>query len=248
MHTREFIFALQRELSEVCPDAIILLGGSYLYGDATEKSDIDFYCITSLWRFSFCRKKIREVKAQHANVTFNCLILTKLLFDCGYYYIYGQKIDGEVLAARYNQKQAVFTSLKFAQYFYIKSRCHPQVENFHRKCLQKIAITKFCLRYSGKETVALTKIALRPFYPESNADLENVLNNLYSECQPFFSFNFLNYYVYNIKFLRKGIWLFLFGNPDTIITRKMLEAIRQNNYSSNLEVWLDKFIFPAIIE
>lgn len=59
------------------------------------------------------------------------------------------------------------------------------------------------------------------------------------------SFSFSNYLIYNLKFIPKGDFQFLFCNPDKKIINLLKEKVKQN---SNLGLSaIEKIVFPVII-
>ncbi len=59
------------------------------------------------------------------------------------------------------------------------------------------------------------------------------------------SFSLLNYLIYNLKFIPKGDFQFLFCNPDKKIINLLKEKVKENNNSGISAI--EKIVFPVII-
>lgn len=59
------------------------------------------------------------------------------------------------------------------------------------------------------------------------------------------SFSFSNYLIYNLKFIPKGDFQFLFCNPDKKIINLLKEKVKQSNNSGIFAI--EKIVFPVII-
>lgn len=59
------------------------------------------------------------------------------------------------------------------------------------------------------------------------------------------SFSFSNYFIYNLKFIPKGDFQFLFCNPDKKIINLLKEKVKENS-NAGLST-IEKIVFPVII-
>ncbi len=59
------------------------------------------------------------------------------------------------------------------------------------------------------------------------------------------SFSLSNYFIYNLKFIPKGDFQFLFSNPDKKIINLLKEKVKQNS-NAGLSA-IEKIVFPVII-
>lgn len=113
---------MHKKLQDIFPGGLVLLGGSYLYGEASEKSDVDFYAIIS-WRDFFERgeflHRIKALKLDYPElkVTF----MPRLLFRRGWYYVYGKDLGGALHCSKINRKIIFRNAVKLSYFHYVNS-------------------------------------------------------------------------------------------------------------------------------
>ena len=145
------ITALQAELAALFPRRLVLLGGSYLYQEATEHSDIDFYIIVPL-SVLFWRKKIYQkinvLKKKFSNLNFSVMFVPNILFYLGGYYIYGQDLKKEIHCSTINKKQLFRTCLKLAWWHFFQAAACPDLAKKQKhlyKAAQQTATALFII-------------------------------------------------------------------------------------------------------
>lgn len=122
MFSSATIEKIQRELQALNSSALVLLGGSYLYGEATEESDVDFYAVLgvkSLLAYFWYRRKILALKDRHFTVDFRVMIVPRFIFKRGWYYIYGRDLRGKIHSPTINESLILRNSLKLAFFHYV---------------------------------------------------------------------------------------------------------------------------------
>ena len=98
MYSPAIISQIHSELQALNSSALVLLGGSYLYGEAGEESDVDFYLICPWWQLFFLqsyKKLMSELRKKFPNVVFSLMVVPRWLKHHGYY-IYGRDTSGKI--------------------------------------------------------------------------------------------------------------------------------------------------------
>lgn len=122
MYTPELIAGLHSQLQTSLPSTTVLLGGSYAYNEANEGSDVDFYVVLSSWQlvlYPSIKKAIALIKDNNTGVRINVMLVPRILFERGFYYIHGVDTSGNGTISATNTKAFVTTTLKLALLHYI---------------------------------------------------------------------------------------------------------------------------------
>lgn len=144
MYRKENINSIHKQLSSIYSFGQVLLGGSHLYSEANEDSDLDFYLISNLrWFLNYVRHKefIKEIKEKNPNI--QLMLVPTLFFKRGWYYIYGQDVSGEIRISKINRKVIFRNSLKLACFHYLSFLLSNQTEEkrkFLIKSAQQVAV------------------------------------------------------------------------------------------------------------
>ncbi len=121
MLKKEDIAKIHRKLSEIYGSGTVLLGGSYLYGEAEEGSDLDFYLISNLhWFINYIRHKELLTELKENFPILRVMLVSRMFFKRGWYYIYGRDISGKAHVSGVNKKIIFRNSLKLACFHYLK--------------------------------------------------------------------------------------------------------------------------------
>lgn len=145
MYAQEMIAEIHNRLQSTIPDSLVLLGGSYLYGEATEDSDLDFYAICrwcDLLTFQRYRKSIEAVKSKYKEVRCNITIVPRFLFKRGWYYVYGKDVSGKIHQSAIYPTLIIRNALKLAYYHYLRALVSDDLAARQRcftKCAQQLA-------------------------------------------------------------------------------------------------------------
>jgi|GEM_PF-2236580 len=118
---QENIRSIHKNLSSIYSFGTILFGGSYLYGEAEEASDLDFYLISNFrWFLNYIRHKelLKEIKEK--NPTVQLMLVPGIFFRRGWYYIYGRDNHGDIKISKINKKVIFRNSLKLACFHYLR--------------------------------------------------------------------------------------------------------------------------------
>lgn len=272
MFTPEEIIKIHEKLVMLFPESLVLFGGSYLYNEATEDSDLDFYVISNFFGYKHKDKIsfIFELKREWPKV--KIMFLPRLFYKMGLYYIHGADINGAMFsnASRINRKIAFRNAMKLAYFHYLRAFDENDIEKKKR-----------CVKKSSKQlafALNLNSSLIEPLFSGENlriaqnyapADCRSVLGEIFAgniNAENFFNiareyknlldyvisvnkkylrFSAINYLIYNGKFLKKGDFRFLFSNPDKKILKKARNA-KITDTSNSLQE-LGKIIFPIYI-
>jgi hypothetical protein len=122
MLNRLALTAIHRQIAELFSPHLVLLGGSYFKNTASADSDLDFYLIVN-WLFLFFRKKYQfrlwEVKKNFPQL--RVMLVPKIFFKCGWYYIEGQSLSGELIKSKIDKKSIFRTATKLKLFYKLKS-------------------------------------------------------------------------------------------------------------------------------
>lgn len=273
MLKREFLQQLHAELQSITKKCLVLLGGSYVYGESTRESDVDFFIIVPVWKLFSFRAEIRAWKSKYPQVALNIMIVSRPAFKYGWYYVYGRTLEGELFAAPINKRVIIMSALKFAYYHYLKhelAKSEEERTEALKKIAQKIAIIETVREYKEQATPPLAtsyikrrlvgkggfEWALEVLEAKANGGalpkvpsdlLLKSLTREYQLCKEYATFSMRDYCVYNVKFLAKGRALFLLGNPDTIILAKIRHSLELKEDLAKLHHELTSIIFPVIM-
>ncbi len=124
MYTHSQIQSLHLRLKTLFSGSQVWLGGSYLYGEAHETSDLDFYVISSFpWRIFWQRQhfaaSIVALKNEFIISKLNIFVTPKIFFRLGWYYIYGQDDTGLIYKSKLNPKIIFRNCIKLAYFHYL---------------------------------------------------------------------------------------------------------------------------------
>ncbi len=128
MYTSVTIKQLHHALQALDPSALVLLGGSYLYDEAVEESDVDFYFIIPSWKIFFLKKFkkiIQNLKQRFSGVNFSVMIVPQWLRRHGYY-IYGKDVSGKIHTWELPISILIRNCLKLAYFNYLRSMVEPK--------------------------------------------------------------------------------------------------------------------------
>ena len=254
MYSLETISQIHTQLQTIAPHNQVLLGGSYLYGEANDESDVDFYCICPWLQFFVLgnlKKKIQNVKANYPEVRFSVMLVPRWLLRTGYY-IYGQTVDGEVHSWPLPYAALVRNCVKLAYFNYL--RFLVVSENKTRnlaKAAKQLAVATLAARgeINFKEPIFSWRYLRSHLgnFAETGPDVGKALQNAPEQFGRFFCFSWSNYILYNAKFLLRGNPLFLLANPDKMILKIASDGFKKSNNFSELYSRIRKIVFPVVI-
>ncbi len=254
MHSAELIKEIHQALQNLAPQNLVLLGGGYLYGEANEDSDVDFYCLCPWWRLFFLKRykqKITDLKKSFPEINFSVMLVPHLLERFGYY-IYGRDLKGAVHTWPLPLPALIKNCLKLAYYNYLKYLVLAEDKDRNlAKTVKQLAVATL----AGQGKIDFTKPIFswqyinshleEPATPDTNIGIN--LTRFYHQFLPHFTFSWSNYLIYNIKFLSRGNPLFLFKNPDKMIVHRIVAGIQQNNNPQEFLKEIKQIVFPVII-
>ncbi len=282
MYPADTIKKIHRELSTLFASHKVLLGGSYLYGHATDQSDLDFYIITTFpwsifWHHQHYATLVNNLKTELNTPNLKILIVPKLFFRLGWYYIYGQDIDGKIYCSKVNKKIIFRTTIKLAYFHYLGFLVKTnKAERWCalRKTAQQLAaaiviysdaplvqpifsttnLIKQLTALGNKEYLVLIKILSTsdqtPTELEQNEwsrGVRTLLNQVFEQGKTWLSFYFPNYLIYNLRFIPKGNFQFLFTNPDRRIITELSSGVKSNeNRAEQYEIIKQKVLSVLI--
>lgn len=254
MYSSEIISQIHKQLQTIAPHNQVLLGGSYLYGEANDESDVDFYCICPWWQFFVLnnfKRKIHDVKENYPEIHFSVMLVPKWLLRTGYY-IYGQTTKGEVCSWPLPYAALVRNCVKLAYFNYLRFLVVPEnkVRNL-AKAAKQLAVAKLAARgeINFKEPIFSWRYLRSHLgnFAETESDVGAVLRAAPEQFGRFFCFSWSNYILYNAKFLLRGNPLFLFANPDKMILKIVSDGFKKSSNFSELYSRIRKIVFPVVI-
>ncbi|MSU75659.1 MAG: hypothetical protein EXS55_04050 [Candidatus Magasanikbacteria bacterium] len=139
MYSPETISQIHSQLQALDPSALVLLGGSYLYGEAGEESDVDFYFVCPNWRIFFLKrlkKLINDLKQRFSEVDFTVMIVPRWLRHDGYG-IYGRDTRGKIHSWALPIPTLIRNCLKLAYFNYLRSIVEPTRKDRNRLKVKK---------------------------------------------------------------------------------------------------------------
>lgn len=283
MYSHELISEIHHHLQKAFPHNTILLGGSYLYGEATEDSDIDFYAICQ-WRdifgFASYRQKIEKLKDEFFTVRWNVTIVPQALYNQGWYYVYGREITGKIQQSAIYHKLIIRNSLKLAFFHYLSSFSTTSNREHQKKLVKSAQQLAAALLFFEKI------FSFKPFFSTTNlikqlgnirslntaplvellrsklektelteerlrylsSQLSSVLLRAKEELGEIWNqFSWVNYCLYNARFILKGNPLFLFTNPDKMVLQKLTTAVQNKSTAAGVIASLKEIVFPVIV-
>ena len=214
MLTAETIKKIHERLAELFPKNLILLGGSYTTGTATEDSDLDIFLICD-WMFFLNRKKyqplVADLKKQYPIL--EIMLVPKMFFKHGWYNVTGKDVAGKEYTS-YQNKKIFFRNAAKLAYFYLLKSALGQNKDYWKK--QSDKQTKVAKNMLGDETA-----------------------------EKFLKFSWANYLIYNLKFIPKGNFQFMFCNPDKKIINDLKQMVSKNDTSRFKK--MEEIVFPVIM-
>ena len=257
MYSPDTIREIHQSLQALDPSALVLLGGSYLYGEAGEESDVDFYLVCSLWRLFFLRpykKLMSELRKKFPYVDFSLMVVPRWLKRHGYY-IYGQDVMGKIHSWAVPMAVLVRNCLKLAFFNFLRSKVEykgkerniaktkKQLAVAYLAAIGEIDFSKpiFSWQYIHSHAVISSGV------PSNSGRVEKSLGLAAKQFLSYFSFSWSNYLFYNVRFLLRGNPLFLFKNPDKMIIKRLKEGFDNNEDPASLYKEIKEIIFPVII-
>ena len=259
MYSAEEIKTAHTGLADIFKRGKVLFGGSYLYGDATEQSDLDFYLICSFHDFFYYRRRpeiINAVKSRFSGV--RLMIIPKIFFSLGWYYVYGRNLDGEIEISGISGKTIFRNSLKLACLHYLSSllangeaersvslsksanqvNVAAIVRSLPMICRKREPIFSRKFMHAKLKQLDISDCGCEPF---------NAINRLYNSADDLLNFSFSNYFIYNIRFILRGNFAFLTKNPDKYILDRIISGISGGNNLKQLHDEMSEIIFPVYI-
>lgn len=271
MYTREFLRTLQRELAEAAPGGTVLLGGSYAYGEATSTSDVDFYIICPWYKLFSYHTSVRAWKKSHSNLQITVMVVPSFALVSGWYYVYGETVEGQVITSFFNKNSIITSALILGYFYWLKYHVATTQEEKTLAVVslaKKISFIDTACNYSKNDTPALCWSMMRRSVSKSSPwahtilqarmdgtlkdqvmpeDMLQTLSKLYEDNKEHVRFSLTAYLAYNALAIRHGKWLFLFGNPATIILLKIRRGLENNVEPSKLYEEVQSIIYPSVV-
>jgi len=241
MLTADTLNGLRDEIQKLTAgNSLVLLGGSYFVGNATQKSDVDFFVIVScLSFFDIWRKKekIIKIKNKYSNqVIVNIAVIPKLFYKLGWFYIYGIDQKGKKYISKFNRDLILRNAFKLSAFYGLKFLSSGD-DNWKRKAGKQLAIIK--MLSENKDLQILERVDSVDWSPE---ELLRQLPVGFFDC-----FSLSNYLIYNLWFLSKLNFNFLFCNPDKKVWKELLNFFKMGDRAKEKLLWLEKHVFPVVI-
>lgn len=254
MYPTALIAEIHRELEKIYNRGLVLLGGSYLYGEAEENSDLDFYVICP-WRafFYYCRHKELAAGIKTTYPQISLMIVPKWFFKKGWYYIYGRDLREKICASPINKKIIWRNCLKLACFSYLKfllSAEHTPRQRYLLKAARLLAAALSLENLKGKSEPLFTADSLKGAMAKLAINGEDLLPALKSAWQggrANLSFSLANYLIYNFRFLPKGHLDFLGRDPDKFILDKFFSGFETGKDLNELAIAMQKIVFPVFV-
>ncbi len=274
MYSNADIAAIHQQIKKLYGHSLILLGGSYAYGEATPESDVDFYLIAPLVRILYYRFTKSKNKLKRYPGT-NLILIPQSFYRRGWYYVYGKDDCGSIHYTPINKPIVFRNSLKLSYFNYLKFLITDgAAKSYHLAKAIKCAITAQAMIEGGQfDSPLLSKgfIASRLRSDTNNvwSAFTNVLEKgvmnqmelqllgdtflnlttaLYTTHKDMLRFSFVNYLIYNLKFLLwQGKVTFLFRNPDKFILEKIDSGLARGVEPQKLYQQVAQIIFPIVM-
>lgn len=266
MYSPTIIGNIFANLQAINKQALVLLGGSYLTGEATKDSDLDFYFIDSVINLLKLKTKIIKITKDFPDVKLNVMLVPWFFYKRGWYYVYGQSLDEKIHSSPINKPLIIRNCLKLAYLHYFKAlaaNSNYELDKSARELslilLLVNNITPNPLRSKKSLLTEISKIN-----SDQTVKLKNILTDtqdfkinsvavlqccsvVLSLTKPYLRFNFSNYIIYNLFFLRHLNPLFLLSNPDIMVLNKIKKYLELNVEPANILKVINKVVFPVII-
>ena len=122
MLTSQAVKDIHQALQALFSDSVVLLGGSYWTGEATDASDLDFYILRPLGHFFAYKRQlpaVEKLKQHYSGTTINCMVMPRFFYDHGWYFVVGVSVNGKIWQSPLNKKIIFRTAIKLAYWNYI---------------------------------------------------------------------------------------------------------------------------------
>ncbi len=260
MYSLETISQIHHKLQALDPSALVLLGGSYLYGEAGEESDVDFYLICPLWQLFFLKpykNLVGDLRKRFPDVDFSLMVVPRWLREHGYY-IYGQDVNGKIHSWAVPTSVLVRNCLKLAYFNFLRSKVeYKGIERNIAKTKKQLAVAYMAT--TGK--IDFNKAIFSREYIQSHEasisrlggvgvgedNLSQALQQACHQLLSYLTFSWSNYLLYNVRFLLRGNPLFLFKNPDKMIVKRLADGLHGGEDYKKLYQEIKEIIFPVKI-
>lgn len=143
MLSAEKVTEIHSTLTKIFPSNLILLGGSYAQGNATEDSDLDIFLICD-WSFFFSRKKYQPLTKDLKNKfpQLKIMLVPKIFFKYGWYKVSGTDISGKKYSSPLNKKIIFRNAVKLAYFYLLKSARSDRGDYWKKQSDKQAAIAK----------------------------------------------------------------------------------------------------------
>ena len=263
MFSAKTITQIHHSLQQIFSHSTVLLGGSYLYNEATEDSDVDFYVICNLadyFSFRQYKKLVQPIKEKYPNIS---MMLVPKILQKYLYYIYGQDIREQIVELPTNKNVIVKNCLKLAYYNYC-SYLALKDEKYLSKAVKQIKALTAILKTNtlngpifswkhislslGRETEIegngvpnqIPDLTPRPS-PRGEGETTNdskvllqTIKHHHAQSNQYLKFSLINYLFYNLRFILKSNFEFIFSNPDKKIINGMLAELENGKNPSEI--------------
>lgn len=148
MRDSAFIKQVHTELQNLCPKTTMLFSGSFLYGHATETSDLDFYCIGGIAELRKAKKLLQTWKKNNGHEDVHIMLVPTIFFKRGWYYIYGRDREENIQASKHHRRINIANGIKFSYFYFLKllnATTEVEQQQYAWKCAQKIGLTMLAL-------------------------------------------------------------------------------------------------------
>ena len=270
MYSNQEVSAIHRELQTLCKKSLVLLGGSYWYGGAKDNSDLDFYLILPWWqwlKYHILKNNLFKFKNHYPLATI--MIIPKILYKIRWYYVIGRDTQGNTYC-QYNRGFFLRQTLKLAWQSYVTFKKSGEQANLF-KCAQGMAGAHVVFNKQEIQPIMkpqnLTSALISSQAPEflktvlhgkyqnikilKETDIKTVqeqclqlLTNLTNRFLKITKFSILSYLVYNIRFISRANFSFIFGDPDLNILKLCLNKFTN---METLYIKLKTAAFPVIV-
>lgn len=273
MFDAETIAIIHREVGDVYRRALVLLGGTYLFGGAGAGSDLDFYVLggwRDFWRYRRRKELAAGIKQKWPAV--KIALIPKIFFRRGWYYIYGRDLNGKIHVSPINRKIIFRTTIKLDYLDWLKSLLAADAEARRAavaKCARRAAVALMLLNNdfpSGQPLMApetvrgyllnrndIASVNLRALMDggigaeRAGKTLLDILEEITARGKKWWRFSIVNYLIYNLKFLSRGNGRFIFSNPDKKILGFLRRVIEDGREREKFYQEAKEIVFPIIV-
>lgn len=248
------IAEIHQELEKIYNRGLVLLGGSYLYGEANDESDVDFYIICP-WRaffyYSQHKELATEIKIKYPQI--NTMLVPKWFFKKGWYYIYGRDLSGKIHVSPVNKKIIWRNCLKLACFSYLKSLliAEPGLKQKNLLKARRLLAAALSLNnfQNNSEPIFAASNLNEPMskVTTNGENLLPALKNAWQSRGDNLTFSLVNYLIYNFRFLPKGNFSWLGRNPDKFILNKFFAGFASGKDLDKLKQEMQKIVFPVFV-